>query len=89
MRISVASWATTAEDVERSLQAMLRAGGVKLRAEAATVRSREKIARKRARQAEPPAPPLKILDLLWWRRRFRLRSWILSQHLRERLPRKP
>jgi threonine aldolase len=25
MRISVASWATTAEDVERSLQAMLRA----------------------------------------------------------------
>jgi formylglycine-generating enzyme required for sulfatase activity len=25
-------------------------------------------------------------DLLWWRRRFRLRSWILSRHLRERLP---
>jgi hypothetical protein len=25
MRISVASWATTAEDVERSLEAMLRA----------------------------------------------------------------
>ena len=34
-------------------------------------RSRETNARKRARQAEPPAPPLKT-DLLWWRRRFRL-----------------
>ena len=51
----------------------------------ATVRGCEKIARKRARQAEPPTPPLKMQDLLWWRRRFRLRSWILSQHLRERL----
>jgi cytochrome c-type biogenesis protein CcmH len=27
-------------------------------------------------------------DLLWWRRRFRLRSWILSRHLRERFSRR-
>ena len=40
-------------------------------------RSCERITRKRARQAEPPAPPLKMPDLLWWRRRFRLRSCCL------------
>jgi hypothetical protein len=32
----------------------------------------KKIARHRARQAEPPAPPLETQDLFWWRRRFRL-----------------
>ena len=34
----------------------------------------ERIARKRARQAAPPASPLRMQDLFWWRRRSRLRS---------------
>ncbi|MBZ5619458.1 MAG: hypothetical protein LAQ69_12155 [Acidobacteriia bacterium] len=48
------------------------------------MRSCEGIARKRARQAEPPAPPRKTQDLVWWRRRFRLRILIFSQLLRLR-----
>jgi hypothetical protein len=56
---------------------------------AATVRSREKIARDRAWQAEPPAPPLETQDFFWWRRRFRLRPAIVSQLLRERYPTPP
>jgi hypothetical protein len=49
----------------------------------ASVRSCEKIARKRARQTEPSAPPLQASHLLRWRRRFRLRSVILSRLLSE------
>ena len=46
-----------------------------------SLRRCEKIARKRARGKLKHALPVKMKDLLWWRRRFRLRSWVLSQHL--------
>jgi len=53
---------------------------------AATVRSCEKIAHTPIWQAKPPAPPLQIQHLSWWRRRFRLRAAILSQLLKKRRP---
>jgi len=46
-----------------------------------SLRSCEKIAYKPIWQAKPPAPPLQIQHLPWWRRRFRLRTAILSQLL--------
>src|SRR5437762_4585178 len=48
---------------------------------ATTVRRCERIARARARQAEPPAPPRQTLAFSRWRRRFRLRIDIFSRLL--------
>src|SRR5437763_1053336 len=50
---------------------------------ATSVRRCERIARARARQAEPPAPPRQTLAFSRWRRRFRLRIDIFSRLLRE------
>ena len=68
----------------------MRATGLRLltgaaRIGATAVRGWGRIARKRARQAEASAPPLTTQELLWWRRRFRLRILISSQLLSPRL----
>src|SRR5437762_13482148 len=46
-----------------------------------SLRRCERIARARARQAEPPAPPRQTLAFSRWRRRFRLRIDISSRLL--------